>query len=138
MAKSRFTKGNQYGKATQFKPGNQASKGHGRPPKLPKLDEYLAKILGEEMQTKTAGNDAIVAIEIILKALRLKAAKGDVKAATLLLERAYGKPKQFIEQVNRNEVDLSSLSNDELFLVKKIQEKNNPNDATGQDAGDTV
>jgi hypothetical protein len=129
---TRFQKGKSGNVSTQFKPGNQASKGFGRPPKLPKLDVYLAKILGEELKRVDSG-DAINALEVILKALRAKAAKGDVKAATLLLERAYGKPKQFIEQVHKNQIDLSILSEEELFLVQKIQAKTK----VGEDEPDT-
>jgi hypothetical protein len=63
---------------------------NGRPRKLPELDKLLADVLGEEKDGITAG-------EVILKAIRAKAAKGDVRAAELLLDRAYGKPKQSIE-----------------------------------------
>ena len=63
---------------------------NGRPRKLPELDKLLADVLGEEKDGVTAG-------EIILKAIRAKAAKGDVRAAELLLDRAYGKPKQSID-----------------------------------------
>ena len=42
-----------------------------------------------------SGNpNGITAGEAILKALRAKATKGDVRAAEVLLDRAYGKPKQ--------------------------------------------
>jgi hypothetical protein len=61
--------------------------GGGRPKKLPELRELLANVLGDEKDGKTAA-------EAILMALRAKAAKGDVRAAELLLDRAYGKPKQ--------------------------------------------
>jgi hypothetical protein len=101
--------------ATQFKPGHQSSKGIGRKGKLPKLSELLDNVLGEEVA------DGITAAEIIFKALRAKAARGDTKAAKLLLEFAYGKPKQFIEQINKNQVDLTTLSEEELFLIEKIQ-----------------
>jgi orotate phosphoribosyltransferase len=47
-------------------------------------------VLGEEKDGVTAG-------EAILKAIRARAAKGDVRAAELLLDRAYGKPKQSID-----------------------------------------
>lgn len=63
---------------------------NGRPRKLPELDKLLADVLGEEKDGITAG-------EAILKAIRAKAAKGDVRAAELLLDRAYGKPKQSID-----------------------------------------
>jgi hypothetical protein len=59
----------------------------GAPHKLPELDALLSKVLGEEKDGITAG-------EVILKALRAKAAKGDVRAAEVLLDRAYGKAKQ--------------------------------------------
>jgi hypothetical protein len=62
----------------------------GRPKKLPELRELLAHVLGDEKDGKTAA-------EAILMALRAKATKGDVRAAELLLDRAYGKPKQDIE-----------------------------------------
>jgi hypothetical protein len=62
---------------------------NGRPRKLPELDKLLADVLGEE-------KDGISAAEAILKALRLKAAKGDVRAIEVMLDRAYGKPKQTI------------------------------------------
>jgi hypothetical protein len=62
----------------------------GRPKKLPHLDELLADILGEE-------KDGIEAAKAILMALRAKAAKGDVRAAEVLLDRAYGKSKQTID-----------------------------------------
>jgi hypothetical protein len=63
---------------------------NGRPKKLPQLDVLLDSVLGEE-------KDGITAAEAILKALRMKASKGDVRAAEVLLDRAYGKPKQSIE-----------------------------------------
>jgi hypothetical protein len=62
----------------------------GRPPKLPQLDVLMGIVLGEE-------KDGITAAEAILKALRMKASKGDVRAAEVLLDRAYGKAKQVNE-----------------------------------------
>jgi hypothetical protein len=64
---------------------------NGRPKKLPELNILLADVLGEE-------KDGISAAEAILKAIRAKAAKGDTRAAELLLDRAYGKPKQTVDQ----------------------------------------
>jgi hypothetical protein len=63
---------------------------NGRPRKLPELDKILADVLGEE-------KDGITAASVILKAIRAKAAKGDVRAAELLLDRAYGRPKQTLD-----------------------------------------
>jgi hypothetical protein len=73
----------------KFKKGETGNP-NGRPKKLPQLDLLLDSVLGEE-------KDGISAAEAILKALRMKASKGDVRAAEVLLDRAYGKPKQSIE-----------------------------------------
>lgn len=72
-----------------FKKGKSGNP-NGAPRKLPKLDELLASVLGEEKEGMTAA-------EAILKALRAKAAKGDIRAAELILNRAYGKPKEKID-----------------------------------------
>lgn len=62
----------------------------GAPKKLPELTELIAKVLGEEKDGRTAA-------EAILQALRAKAARGDVRAAEVLMDRAYGKAKQEIK-----------------------------------------
>ena len=82
-----FKKGNKEGK--KFSPDNQPEK-NGRKPKLPELDKLLDKVLGEEKGDKTA-------MEEILTSLYQKAAKGDVRAAEVLLNRAYGMAKQSID-----------------------------------------
>ena len=79
-------RGGKISPATEFKPG-QSGNPNGRPKKLPELDKLLADVLGEE-------KDGLTAAEAILKALRMKAAKGDIRAAEVLLDRAYGKAKQ--------------------------------------------
>jgi hypothetical protein len=66
--------------------------GGGRPPKLPELNVLLANVLGKE------GKEGLTAAEEILNALHAKAKKGDTRAAELLLDRAYGKPKQTVDQ----------------------------------------
>jgi hypothetical protein len=55
------------------------------------LDVLLANVLGEE------NKDGTTAAEAILIRLRADAAKGNIRAAQLILERAYGKPKQPLE-----------------------------------------
>ena len=62
----------------------------GRPKVVPPLDVLLADILGDE-------RDGIEAAKAILMALRAKALKGDIRAAEVLLDRAYGKARQSIE-----------------------------------------
>lgn len=73
---------------TKFKPG-QSGNPKGRPRKLPEIDTLLSEVLGEE-----EGEEA----REILKALLKEAKKGNVRAAEVLLDRAYGKPKQEIDQ----------------------------------------
>lgn len=87
---------NVIGKGRRFKKGESGNP-NGRPKKLPELDKLLAEVLGEE---KNGTNAA----EAILKAMRSKAAAGDVRAAELILNRAYGKPKETIDQINKGEV----------------------------------
>lgn len=72
-----------------FKKGKSGNP-NGRPKKLPELSELLADVLGEE-------KDGLTAAKAILMALRSKAAKGDVRAAELLLDRAYGKIRQDLD-----------------------------------------
>jgi hypothetical protein len=92
----------------KFKKG-QSGNPNGRPRKLPELDKLLADVLGEEKDGITAG-------EAILKAIRAKAAKGDVRAAELLLDRAYGKPKQTSE---------TTLKTTEPLVIIKTKEEGN-------------
>lgn len=79
-------------KETQFKKGRSGNP-KGRPPKLPALDALLAEVLGEE-------KDGLTAAGAILRAIRLKATRGDVRAAEVLLDRAWGKPKQSIDHTS--------------------------------------
>jgi hypothetical protein len=76
-------------KAKPFTKNDPRINKDGRPKKLPHLEELLANVLGEEKDGKTAA-------EAILMALRGKATRGDVRAAEVLLDRAFGKVKQDI------------------------------------------
>lgn len=75
--------------AKPFKKG-QSGNPKGRPPKLPALDKLLDEVLGEE-------KDGIEAAKAILMSLRSQATKGNVRAAEVLLDRAYGKAKQTVD-----------------------------------------
>lgn len=75
--------------ATKFKKG-QTGNPKGRPPKLPKLDELLASVMSEE-------RNGLTAAEAVLRALIVKATKGDVRAAELLLDRTFGKQRQNVD-----------------------------------------
>jgi hypothetical protein len=75
-------------KETSFKKG-QSGNPNGRPKKLPELDKLLADVLGEE-------KDGLTAAEAILKKLRQMATTGNLRAAEILLDRGYGKPRQTV------------------------------------------
>lgn len=83
--------------------------GGGRPPKLPDLHVLLANVLGKE------NKDGLTAAEEILMALHAKAKKGDTRAAELLLDRGYGKPKQTSE---------TTLKTTEPLVIIKTKEDN--------------
>jgi len=70
-----------------FKKG-QSGNPAGRPKTLPSLDKLLIEVLGRE------DANGVTAAQRILQALQEKAYKGDSRAAEIILERAYGKPKQ--------------------------------------------
>lgn len=86
-----FQKGKSGNPDKMFKKGNKAGVGHGRPPKLPNLDEVLAKVLGAESKK------GITALEQIMDRMRASAKAGNVKAAALVLDRGYGKAQQSID-----------------------------------------
>ena len=61
-------------------------KNSGRP-KMPDLREAVAAVLADE-------KDGVTALDAVLKKLRQMAVQGNLKAADMLLDRAYGKPTQ--------------------------------------------
>jgi hypothetical protein len=65
----------------------QSGNPKGRSKDIPELKQLLAEVLADD-------KDGISAAKAILMALRAKATKGDVRAAELLLDRAYGKATQ--------------------------------------------
>ena len=85
--------------AKPFKKG-QSGNPKGKPCKIPRLDKLLAEVLGED-------KDGITAAKAILMALRAKATKGDVRAAEVLLDRAYGKAKQVTEEIGNSQITLN-------------------------------
>lgn len=79
-----------------FKKGDSRINRKGAPKKLPELDVLLADLLGEEKNGMTAAT-------AILQAMFAKALKGDVRAAEMLMDRAYGTPKQTVDSNNKHE-----------------------------------
>lgn len=59
-------------------------------PKLPDIREAMARLLSDE-------KDGAAALDTMLAALRIKAESGDVRAAEVLLDRAYGKSQQTMD-----------------------------------------
>jgi hypothetical protein len=104
----------------KFKKG-QSGNPNGRPKKLPELDKLLASVLGEE------NANGITAAEAILMALRAKAAKGDIRAAEVLLDRGYGKAKQSI--------DLNADVTSRFTMIDDIQPVPPPIDEAGTGMG---
>jgi hypothetical protein len=94
---------------SKFKKGESGNP-NGRPPKLPDLHILLANVLGKE------NKDGLTAAEEILLALHAKAKKGDTRAAELLLDRGYGKPKQTSE---------TTLKTTEPLVIIKTKEDGN-------------
>ena len=107
----------EHGKFQKGQSGNP----NGRPKKLPELDKLLANVLGEE------NANGITAAEAILMALRAKAAKGDIRAAEVLLDRGYGKAKQSI--------DLNADVTSRFTMIDDIQPVPPPIDEAGTGMG---
>jgi hypothetical protein len=91
----------------KFKKG-QTGNPNGRPKKLPELSKLMADILGDE-------KNGLTTAERILKAIEAKALRGDIKAAEMLLDRGYGKPKQTQET--------NITSSDPLVIIRTIEGK---------------
>ena len=68
----------------------QSGNPKGRPKKIPELEKLLNEVLGD-IDDKTSQ------FYKIIEALTKKALKGDVRAAEVILNRAYGQPKQAID-----------------------------------------
>ncbi len=88
----------------QFKKG-QSGNPKGRPPILPELKEAISKVLSNEKDGNTA-------LEKVLNALYNKAIKGDVRAAQVLLDRAFGKPHQTLgTEIKQQEIKAITFEN---------------------------
>lgn len=84
MAKKLGRAENFQGKGFHTNPERINKKGR---PKLPSLQEEMAKLLSEE-------KDGMNALSIILKILERESLKGNIRAIELLLKRAYPEHKQ--------------------------------------------
>lgn len=75
-----------------FKPGDPRINRKGQPRKLPRLDALLADKLGNDDGSPETESEAGLIIETLIA----RAKKGDTRAAEILLDRGYGKPKQTV------------------------------------------
>ena len=82
---------NPKGNPQNFKPFKKGQSGNpnGRPKKLPHLEELLKEVLGEEKNN-------ITLMQAIIMKIANKAVSGDINAAKILLEYAYGKAKESV------------------------------------------
>lgn len=117
-----FEKGNKIG--NRFRSDKQPVE-NGRPKKLPNLEKILANVLGKE------DDSGITEAQKIIEKLVDQGQKGNVRASEILFDRGWGKPKQFVENVNTNinsEMTEEQLNERIAMLFKK---------ANGDDDSDT-
>lgn len=88
--------------------------GGGRPRKIPDLQTLVNTVMGEE------GKDGKTAMEAVWAALRAKAAKGDIRAAELLIKYSYGQPRQEVDLTTKGE----SLNENKQTLNVVFQPRN--------------
>ena len=81
---------------TKRKKGAPGLPGAGRPKQLPALEEIVKKVLGEGGENNKSGIEEII-LSLKRAATSKKLSATAVRAAELLLERAYGKVVQPIE-----------------------------------------
>lgn len=101
-----------------FKKGfDERRVGNGRKKKLPALDGLLDEVLGEEKNNVSAA-------KAVLMSLLSKATKGDVRAAEVLLDRAYGKAKQVTDILSCGESINSPILPPEAvdMILKRLSE----------------
>lgn len=79
-----------------FKPGHDERRNLKGRPKLPDIREAMARLLGDQ-------KGGAVALDTVLEALRMKAEAGDVRAAEVLLDRAFGKASQTVDVTSGGE-----------------------------------
>ena len=82
-------------------------------PKLPDIKAILEEVLGEQ-------KDGITAAEALMKKLRQMGAAGNIKAIEMLLDRAYGKPKQTIDTNITGTPVIKVLDRNDAESLKKL------------------
>jgi hypothetical protein len=85
-------------------------KGEGMPPGFRKPSTYIETL-------HLARKSSPAAMRTLIERLRDPDGRIAVMAASLILERAFGKPKEQVPQEERAQIDLTKLTNEELQIL---------------------
>jgi hypothetical protein len=84
------------------------------------LEVILSRILTEEIK------DNKTVIEVMLRNLCVSAIKGNVRAVSLILDRMYGKPKEFVYNANVNiDAKPNVIELEKEFIALGLLKENN-------------
>jgi hypothetical protein len=109
----------------RWKKGQSGNPG-GRPKKIPAIEKLLADVLSENV-------NGIEAAEAVLRTIIDKALKGDMRAAEIILDRAYGKAKQNIE-LNQDGLTIKVVRDGTSYKPKGIA----PGSGDGPEPGEEI
>lgn len=98
----------------RFKPG-QSGNPNGRPRKIPNIDVLLEDVLGEEKDNVTAAKAILMGLREIATSRNYSPA-ARIRAAEVLLDRTYGKPRQPVD-ANVNVLNLDHASDEVKAIV---------------------
>lgn len=103
-----------------FQKGNQASKGHGRPKGSKSLTSILKNALEKPITLKNKQTGKVekkATTEWIVAVMIREALKGDHKHIREIWDRVEGKPLQMISSSETIEIDLSTLTDEQLYKI---------------------
>ena len=92
-------------------------------PGRPKVKYSLPDILRAALEDPTIEDDMMNELHQIIRTLITEAKAGNIEAAKLIFNRAYGKEADIIQINNEQEPDFSKLTNEELSLYISLLEK---------------
>jgi hypothetical protein len=102
-------------------------------PGRPKLKYSLPEILREALESASTENKDVSEVKQIIKALFVEAKAGNVEAAKLVFNRAYGREPEIIQFNQEDEPDFSLLTDSELADYISLLEK-----ATASEQSSTI
>ena len=92
-------------------------------PGRPKVGYALPEMMRAALEAESTENPNASELKQIIKALFVEAKSGNIEAAKLIFNRAYGKEADVIQIENTQEPDFSKLTNEELSLYITLLEK---------------